>query len=132
MSDPAITGTTGGTGLATLARRCEAVVIPLAALLAALAAFGLFLLTQGKLPVDFFGYVVQAGFGSAFSWQNTQSRAAPLLLSAPCVALPARLGLVVIGGAGALRHYGGVNETIVSLRLSHIAIALMNHLVEGP
>lgn len=154
-----------------LARRAEAVAIPLMAL----AAFGLFLLTQGKSPADFFALVWRGGFGSAFSWQNTLSRAAPLLLAALCVALPARLGLVVIGGegaivlgglaagalgaglagapaalalpvmmlgaalvgavwigaAGALRHWRGVNETIASLLLSYIAIALMNHLVEG-
>lgn len=162
--------------LPALARRAEGVVIPVAALLAGLAAFGLFLLTQGKSPFSFFYYVMQGGFGSAFSWQNTLSRTAPLLLAALCVALPARLGLVVIGGegaivlggvtagamgfalaglppviglpllalsamlvgalwigaAGALRHYRGVNETIASLLLSYIAIALMNHLVEGP
>ena len=34
--------------------------------------------------------------------------------------------------AGALRHYRGVNETISSLLLTYIAIALFNHLVEGP
>jgi ABC-type uncharacterized transport system permease subunit len=33
---------------------------------------------------------------------------------------------------GALRHYRGVNETIASLLMAYIAIALMNHLVEGP
>jgi ABC-type uncharacterized transport system permease subunit len=31
-----------------------------------------------------------------------------------------------------LRHYRGVNETIASLLLAYIAIALMNHLIEGP
>ena len=34
--------------------------------------------------------------------------------------------------AGALRAYRGVNETISSLLLNYIAIALLNHLVEGP
>ena len=33
---------------------------------------------------------------------------------------------------GALRHYRGVNETISSLLMNYLAIALMNHLVEGP
>ena len=166
---------TGGGAMAAL-RRAEPVVIPVLALLAGLAVFALFLLTQGKSPVAFFGYVWQGAFGSVFSWMNTLSRAAPLLLAALCVALPARLGLVVIGGegaivlgglaagalalplagvptavglplmalaamvvgafwigmAGALRHYRGVNETISSLLLAYIAIALMNHLVEGP
>ena len=32
----------------------------------------------------------------------------------------------------ALQHYRGVNETISSLLLVYIALALFNHLVEGP
>ena len=36
--------------LAALARRSESIVIPLGALVAGLAVFGLFLLTQGKSP----------------------------------------------------------------------------------
>ena len=117
-------------------------------------------------------------FGSWFSWQNTLLRASPLLLTALCTALPAQMGLVIIGGegafvlgglaamaaglpladhgapaivvqvgmaiagmaaggalialAGALRHWRGVNETISSLLLSSIAIAVMNQVVEGP
>lgn len=175
MTDSAITAHPDGSLLAAFARRSEAVVIPCMALLAGLAAFGLFLLSQGASPFQFLSLVWQGGFGSAFSWQNTLSRTAPLLFAALCVALPARLGLVVIGGegaivlggvaagalgailspthpalalplmvlgamaigaawigaAGALRHYRGVNETISSLLLAYIAIALMNHLIEG-
>jgi simple sugar transport system permease protein len=37
-----------------------------------------------------------------------------------------------IAAAGALRHYRAVNETISSLLLNYIAIALLNHLVGGP
>jgi ABC-type uncharacterized transport system permease subunit len=44
----------------------------------------------------------------------------------------AAIGAVWIGTVGALRHYRGVNETIASLLMAYIAIALMNHLVEGP
>jgi simple sugar transport system permease protein len=36
-----------------------------------------------------------------------------------------------IAFAGALRHYRGVNETISTLLLNYIAIAILNHLVEG-
>jgi len=39
-------------------------------------------------------------------------------------------GLLILV-AGALRHYRGVNETISSLLLTYIAIAVFNHLVEG-
>jgi len=162
--------------LETVARRAEMIVIPVGALIAGCAAFGVFLLFLGQSPIDFYALVYRAGFGTAFSWENTLSRTAPLLLAALCVALPARLGLIVIGGEGAivlggvaagafamfvpflpgpagitamallaaltgavwigfigfLRHSRGVNETIASLLMAYIAIALMNHLVEGP
>ena len=44
----------------------------------------------------------------------------------------ALLGAAWIALAGALRQYRGVNETISSLLLAYIAIALFKHLVEGP
>ena len=162
--------------LAWLARRAESLMIPLSALLLGLVIFGVFLALLGKSPLTYYGLVYKAGFGTAFSWENTLTRAAPLLLTSLCVALPARLGLVVIGGEGAivlggvaagavvvflpggsgwsfvllmaitamiagavwigmvglLRFYRGVNETIASLLMAYIGIALMNHLVEGP
>jgi simple sugar transport system permease protein len=154
----------------------EALLVPLLAILASAALFAVFLFALGKSPVEFYGLMYRGGFGTAFSWENTLQRAAPLLLTALCVAVPARLGLVVIGGEGALvlgglaaaavavplqgawpaiaivamaiagaaigalwiglvgylRHARGVNETISSLLLAYIAIALMNHIVEGP
>ncbi|MER9266469.1 ABC transporter permease [Mesorhizobium sp. M0410] len=158
------------------ARRAEAFVIPLAALIVGMALFSVFIALVGKSPVQLYETMWRGGFGSWFSIQNSLSRAAPLLLAALCVALPARLGLVVIGGegaivlggvaaaaigvavngapaflvillmgaagvvaggiwvgaVGALRHYRAVNETISSLLMAYIAIAVMNHLVEGP
>ncbi|WP_442919387.1 ABC transporter permease [Methylobacterium sp. SyP6R] len=162
--------------LAWLARRAEAVAIPLGAVLVGLALFSLFLVTLGKSPAALVDLVWRGGFGSAFAWQNSLQRAAPLLFAGLCVALPARLGLVVIGGegaivlgglaaavaapplsgapaplviaamalaamlagaawigaVGALKAYRGVDATIASLLMSYIAIALANHLIEGP
>ncbi|MBD9450169.1 ABC transporter permease [Rhizobium sp. RHZ02] len=160
-----------------VARRAEPVAISCGAILIGLALFSIFILVIGKSPVTLFQLMYTGGFGSWFSIQNSLSRAAPLLLTALCVALPARLGLVIIGGEGAvvlggvaaaaaalpfvgtlpaflvlllmaaaamlvggiwiglagfLRHYRGVNETISSLLLAYIAIALMNQFVEGP
>jgi len=40
-------------------------------------------------------------------------------------------GAVWIALAGALRHWRGVNETISTLLLTYIGIAVLNHLVEG-
>lgn len=42
------------------------------------------------------------------------------------------LGGIWIGIAGWLRHWRGVNETISSLLLFYIGVALFNHFVEGP
>jgi simple sugar transport system permease protein len=49
------------------------------------------------------------------------------MIAAACIA-----GGAWIGAVGALRFKRGVNETIASLLMAYIAIALMNHLVEGP
>ena len=158
-------------------RPLEAVFLPVAALLVALVIFGVFCALAGANPLGVYASIYKAAFGSWSAWQNTLIRASPLMLTALCTALPARLGLVIIGNggalvigglaatiagltvgaslppvlgqftmaiaaiiagglwimlAGALRHYRGVNETISSLLLNYIAIALINHLVEGP
>jgi general nucleoside transport system permease protein len=55
-------------------------------------------------------------FGSRFSWQNTLTRAAPLILTGLCTALPARLGLIIIGGEGAL-VLGGLAAAATGLLL---------------
>ena len=147
------------------------------AVLGTLLLFSLFLLVQGQPAPDAIGLIFQGAFGSSFAWQSTLLRAAPLMLTALCVALPAQVGLIVIGGegalalggmcaavvpqmlphgtpwlvatplmavagmlaggvwigaVGALRQWRGVNETISSLLMSYIAIAVFKHLVEGP
>src|SRR5258707_894192 len=73
-----------------------------AALVGALAVFGIFVALFGKNPLDLYFYMYQGAFGTWFSWQNTLTRAAPLILTALCTALPAQLGMVIIGGEGAL------------------------------
>ena len=154
----------------------EYIVIPLLALAIAAGLFAFFLMAIGKSPVDFVAYVWRGGFGTAFSFQNTLQRSAPLILTALAVAIPARIGLIMIGGEGALvlggfaagalaipmighappmvalvlmalfamivggfwvglsgflRYARGVNETISSLLLTYIGIAIMNFFVEG-
>ncbi len=154
----------------------EAVLLPLLALAGALLMFSLWVWLGGHDPLQACTLLFTGAFGDAFSWQNTLQRSAPLMLTALCVALPARAGLTIIGGegalvlgglacaglpyavhlpgnwlgtaillvaaaiaggawialAGALRQYRGVNETISSLLLGYVAIALFKHVVEGP
>ena len=76
--------------------------LPLLAIAAALGLFGVFVSLSGVNPVDVWLLLFKGAFGDWFSWQNTLQRAAPLMLTALCVAVPARAGLVVIGGEGAL------------------------------
>lgn len=92
----------------------EAVAIPTGAVLAALLLFGVFCFTQGASPIGVFAAIYKAAFGSWYSFQNTLVRAAPLMLTALCTALPARLGLVMIGNEGALVA-GGVAATAAGL-----------------
>jgi general nucleoside transport system permease protein len=155
----------------------EVLLIRAGALAASLVLFGAFVALAGANPFDVFYQMYRGSFGTSFSVQNTLLRAAPLMLTALCTAVPARLGLMMIGGEGALvigglaaiatglgvassmppllvttamaiagfavggawvalsgamRAYRGVNETISSLLLNYIAIALLNHFVEGP
>lgn len=156
--------------------RAETAAITAGALLAALVLFALFLLANGLDPLAVYSVLWLGGFGTPFSLQATLTQAAPLMLTALCTAIPARAGLLVIGGegalvaggvfavlagvaaaglpagivtvaictagaiagaawiavAGALKHLRGVNETISTLLLNYIAIAVLNHLVSGP
>ena len=102
--------------LTRIGRSAEAVIVPLIALLAAAALFSIFLLIVGKSPPQFFTLIWVGGFGTAFSWTNTLVRAGPLIFTALCVAIPARLGMVVIGGEGAL-VLGGFSAAAVAIPL---------------
>ncbi|MBD2151815.1 ABC transporter permease [Pseudanabaena sp. FACHB-1277] len=154
----------------------ENFLLPIGALLASLVIFGIFCAVQGKNPIAIYGTIYSSAFGNSFSWQGTLIRSAPLMLTCLCTALPAMLGLTVIGNEGALivgglgaisiglslaslpslmvqiamamggiiagglwimfvgaiKYYRGVNETISSLLMNYIAIAVLNTLVEGP
>ena len=81
-----------------LAGAAEYIVIPVLALAGSLVLFGIFVALFGKNPLDLYFYMYQGAFGTWFSWQNTLTRAAPLILTALCTALPAQLGMVIIGG----------------------------------
>lgn len=78
------------------------IALPSGAMLTALLMFGVLVWFAGVSPLDVWLTLFKGAFGDAYSWQNTLQRAAPLMLTALCVALPARAGLVIIGGEGAL------------------------------
>ncbi|TBO27886.1 ABC transporter permease [Aquabacterium lacunae] len=80
----------------------DALGLPLLALAGAVLLFGGFVWLGGASPVEAWVLLFKGAFGDAFSWQNTLQRAAPLMLTALCVAIPFQAGLMVIGGEGAL------------------------------
>jgi ABC-type uncharacterized transport system permease subunit len=95
--------------------------------------FGLFVAILGKNPLEVYSLMYQGAFGSGFAWQNSLVRAAPLILTALCVALPAQAGLMVIGGEGALvlgglaaaaigYAMGGAPPVIVKLAMAAFAM----------
>jgi general nucleoside transport system permease protein len=74
---------------------------------------------------------VLGGLAAAVAAPPLAGLPAPVVVAA--MALAAGLvGAAWIGLVGALQAYRGVNATISSLLLSYIAIALANHLIEGP
>src|ERR1700722_13141980 len=113
---PALIGSDAARGdLAVRVRRsAEYVAIPLFALVVSALLFSVFLLALGKSPIEFFELVERGGFGTAFSIQNTLQRSAPLILTALAVAIPARIGLIMIGGEGAL-VLGGFVSAVVAI-----------------
>jgi simple sugar transport system permease protein len=87
--------------LTRIVGRLELTLVPLGAILVSLVIFGVFVALVGVNPLAVYASIYKGAFGSWFSWQNTLQRAAPLILTALCTAIPARLGLIIIGGEGA-------------------------------
>jgi general nucleoside transport system permease protein len=73
-----------------------------ASLVVAMLLFGFMLLLIDAEPLAVYADMYRGAFGSRFALENTLTRAAPLMLTALCTALPARLGMIMIGNEGAL------------------------------
>lgn len=154
----------------------EPFILSVGALAVAMLLFGAFMMLQGIPPLELYTALYIGSFGTRISIENSLTLAAPILLAALCTLIPARVGLLVIGGegalvlgglgavligvaiptgspllgtflcmiagalfgglwiaaAGGLKRVRGVNETISTLLLNYIAIAILNHLISGP
>ncbi len=97
-----MSSTSSSAGSVGFGAAIEGVALPILALLGAVLLFGGFVWLGGTSPTETWVLLFKGAFGDAFSWQNTLQRAAPLMLTALCVAIPFRAGLMVIGGEGAL------------------------------
>jgi general nucleoside transport system permease protein len=159
----------------TFAPLAESAIIQGGVALLSMLIFGIFLIVAaGQNPLSVYADMWRGSYGTRFSQSASLAKAAPLMLTALCTALPARLGMVVIGNegalllgglmgvavarvfgtgmpwltipamllgggiaggvwiaiAGCLRQFRGVNETISTLLLYYIALAVFNFTVE--
>ena len=79
-----------------------------------LIVFGAFMLAVGVNPIATYASMITAVAGSAYGWQETLVRAAPYVLAALAAIIPARAGLVNVGGEGQLM-LGAVTTTFAAL-----------------
>jgi general nucleoside transport system permease protein len=84
----------------------------LAGALAFLAMASVFLLAIGRPPLTTLATMVVYAFGDDYSTSESLVKATPILLCALAVILPARLGLITVGGEGQL-YFGALFGTAV-------------------
>jgi simple sugar transport system permease protein len=101
---------------ARLASAAALFALESAAIAVAMLLFAIFLLFAGAAPLAVFADMYRGAFGSEFSLHNSLARGAPLMLTALCTALPARLGMVMIGNEGALL-LGGLSAAAAAMAL---------------
>lgn len=74
----------------------------LASLALALLVFAIILLLFGKNPLQAYADILRNTLGSAYGFSEVLVKVIPLMLTATAVMLPARIGLVNVGGEGQL------------------------------
>lgn len=77
---------------------------------------GAFFAFVGQSPLELFPAIVDAAFGSSYSWTETLLKTAPILLCAIATVLPAKLGLISVGAEGQL-YFGALVGTAPVLAL---------------
>jgi general nucleoside transport system permease protein len=105
-------------------RRFRAIGRPALGALIALSVFAIFVLLKGANPLEVYLNMIRSTLTSRASWVNIAVRACPLVLGALAVTVPARAGLVNVGGEGQLL-FGAVSGM-------GVALALHGRLVQGP
>jgi len=77
-----------------------------------LISASIFLAMIGKPPLSTLSQMVLYAFGDSYSLSESLVKATPILLCALAVILPARLGLITVGGEGQL-YFGALTGTAI-------------------
>src|SRR3954467_6470488 len=87
-------------------------------------AAAIFLAAIGRPPLATLSQMVLYAFGDSYSLSESLVKATPILLCALAVILPARLGLITVGGEGQL-YFGALTGTAVVVAFSSGAMWLL-------
>lgn len=112
----------------TYASAAELTTLPLArpvfAILLSFVIFGIFLLIIGRDPILVYSRVIDATLTSKVGLSEVGVRMIPFVLTALAAAIPARVGLINVGGEGQL-YLGALGATGVALFLPINSVWLM-------
>jgi simple sugar transport system permease protein len=97
-----------------------------------LMAAAIFLAAIGRPPLTTLLQMVLYAFGDSYSLSESLVKATPILLCALAVILPARLGLITVGGEGQL-YFGALTGTavVVSFPMAPMVVLMPAMLLAG-
>lgn len=109
--------------------RLRKIGLQIAVFLAPFVLYGLFLMAYGVNPWELYWSMIRSTFGDLFGFGEVLLKATPIMLTGLAAALPARAGLVNVGGEGQLA-IGALFATSAAVFLldgypSYIGIPLM-------
>ena len=117
-------------------RQLQSLILPLAAVLAALVVGGVMISLAGFKPLQIYAWMLDAAAGTPQGLGVSVTNAIPLILAGLGVALPFRCGLLNIGGEGQI-YIGALFATLVGLSLHglpiyvHLPLALLAGFIGG-
>ena len=85
-------------------------------ILLAMLCFAAILLLMGKNPIEIYVQIFQGTLGTPYGWSEIVVKMIPFILCALAVAIPARLGLVTVGGEGQI-YIGAIFAGFTALKL---------------
>ena len=91
-------------------------IAPALVVIAPLLAFALFLLASGVNPIVLYGTMLRSTFGDMYGFGEVVIKATPFILTALAAALPAKAGMINVGGEGQLA-IGALAVTAVGVYL---------------
>lgn len=90
-----------------------------------------FFMINDRAPLSLFMQMVAGGFGDFYSLSESLVQAAPIMLTAMAVALPARLGLISVGGEGQMYAGAVLGTGVVLLGVEWPGFLLMPAMLLG-